>query len=182
MEDPQLSVPTPLNAECHRESAGAAGGGDLLFAWLTPIGSKVDKRLRPKSPTITALPSPLNKAKSAFRRTLRSGHVSHKLRGDGPWALRCNACLPQGSFGPLYCTPLRYLLCVNISAQLRIVLSLPSSLLYRLTRTSFSTSIIIIIHFCCSLSAVREANDACLWLKAAGFPQYVQMFEGQFCF
>ena len=29
-------------------------------------------------------------------------------------------------------------------------------------------------------STVREANDACLWLKAAGFPQYVQMFEGQY--
>ncbi|XP_064404560.1 stAR-related lipid transfer protein 13-like isoform X3 [Halichondria panicea] len=28
---------------------------------------------------------------------------------------------------------------------------------------------------------VREANDACLWLRAAGFPQYVQMYEdGQF--
>lgn len=25
---------------------------------------------------------------------------------------------------------------------------------------------------------VKEASDACLWLKAAGFPQYVQMFEG----
>ena len=31
------------------------------------------------------------------------------------------------------------------------------------------------------LSAVREANDACLWLRAAGFPQYVQMFEGEWC-
>ncbi len=30
------------------------------------------------------------------------------------------------------------------------------------------------------LYAVREANDACLWLRAAGFPQYVQMYEGQF--
>ena len=27
---------------------------------------------------------------------------------------------------------------------------------------------------------VKEASDACLWLKAAGFPQYVQMFEGTF--
>lgn len=32
--------------------------------------------------------------------------------------------------------------------------------------------------FCC-ISAVREANDACLWLRAAGFPQYVQMYEGE---
>ncbi len=30
------------------------------------------------------------------------------------------------------------------------------------------------------LYSVREANDACLWLRAAGFPQYVQMYEGQF--
>ena len=29
------------------------------------------------------------------------------------------------------------------------------------------------------LLAVRDAHDACLWLKAAGFPQYVQMFEGK---
>ena len=29
------------------------------------------------------------------------------------------------------------------------------------------------------VSSVKEANDACLWLKAAGFPQYVQMFEGE---
>ncbi len=27
--------------------------------------------------------------------------------------------------------------------------------------------------------AVKEANDACLWLKAAGFPQYVQMYKGE---
>lgn len=26
---------------------------------------------------------------------------------------------------------------------------------------------------------VKDANDACLWLKAAGFPQYVQMYEGE---
>ena len=29
------------------------------------------------------------------------------------------------------------------------------------------------------LLAVRDAHDACLWLKAAGFPQYVHMFEGK---
>ena len=26
--------------------------------------------------------------------------------------------------------------------------------------------------------AVKEAQDACIWLKTAGFPQYVQKFEG----
>lgn len=35
-------------------------------------------------------------------------------------------------------------------------------------------------HLLASCFSVKEANDACLWLKAAGFPQYVQMFEGQY--
>ena len=26
---------------------------------------------------------------------------------------------------------------------------------------------------------MREAEDACIWLKSAGFPQYVQKFEGK---
>ena len=26
---------------------------------------------------------------------------------------------------------------------------------------------------------VREAQDACIWLKSAGFPQYVQSFESK---
>ena len=78
MEDPQLST-----LYDQQPSAASAAGGDLLFAWLTPIGAKVDKRRRPKSPTGGAHPSPLNRARSAFRRTIRSGHVSHKLRGDG---------------------------------------------------------------------------------------------------
>lgn len=26
---------------------------------------------------------------------------------------------------------------------------------------------------------VREAEDACIWLRSAGFPQYVQKFEGE---
>lgn len=30
-----------------------------------------------------------------------------------------------------------------------------------------------------SLLVVREAHEACLWLRAAGFPQYVDMFEGE---
>ena len=81
-EDPQLiSTSPPL---CDRQQQTT--GGDLLFAWLTPIGSKVDKRLKPKLPVAAAtLPSPLTRARSAFRRTIRSGqsHVSHnKLRGD----------------------------------------------------------------------------------------------------
>lgn len=90
MEDPQFSSSTPPLFN-HRHSSyepapenGAAAtgaGGDLLFAWLTPIGTKVDKRLRPKSPQLATLPSPLNRARSAFRRTLKAGHVSHKLRG-----------------------------------------------------------------------------------------------------
>ena len=96
MEDPQFSSSTlPLFNYRHShhfepaspeiEFENGAGGGDLLFAWLTPIGTKVDKRLRPKSPQqFATLPSPLTRARSAFRRTLKAGHVSHKLRGDGP--------------------------------------------------------------------------------------------------
>lgn len=101
MEDPQFSSSTPplfnhrhshyepASPEVQLDENGAAatrssGGGDLLFAWLTPIGTKVDKRLRPKSPPFATLPSPLSRARSAFRRTLKAGHVSHKLRGDGP--------------------------------------------------------------------------------------------------
>ena len=106
MEDPQFASSTPplfnhrhshyepepasppapeVDLEnCAAATRDRAGGGDLLFAWLTPIGTKVDKRLRPKSPQFATLPSPLNRARSAFRRTLKAGHVSHKLRGDGP--------------------------------------------------------------------------------------------------
>lgn len=29
-----------------------------------------------------------------------------------------------------------------------------------------------------SFIAVNQALDACIWLKSAGFPQYVQKFEG----
>ena len=101
MEDPRFSSSTPplfnhrhshhferTSPEIEFENGAAAtagGGGDLLFAWLTPIGAKVDKRLRPKSPQqFATLPSPLSRARSAFRRTLKAGHVSHKLRGDEP--------------------------------------------------------------------------------------------------
>ena len=31
------------------------------------------------------------------------------------------------------------------------------------------------------LIAEREAKDAVSWLKAAGFPQYVQMYAGKLC-
>lgn len=151
MEDPQLS--TLYDHTSQQLTAASAAQGDLLFAWLAPIGSKVDKRLRPKSPTGGAHSSPLNRARSAFRRTIRSGHVSHKLRGDGAYMAISSYILNCHVARSLYKrvdTPLKYALsCV-----------------------------------CCSLlhysvvSAVREANDACLWLKAAGFPQYVQMFEG----
>ena len=37
----------------------------------------------------------------------------------------------------------------------------------------------LIIYNIFYLISVKEASDACLWLKAAGFPQYVQMFEGE---
>lgn len=62
-----------------REEALALGqSSDLLFAWLSPIESKVDRRLRPKSPTVNIpATSPLvTKARSALRRTVRASHVN----------------------------------------------------------------------------------------------------------
>lgn len=32
-------------------------------------------------------------------------------------------------------------------------------------------------HMCCCLPEI-EAKEACDWLRAAGFPQYAQLFEG----
>jgi hypothetical protein len=79
-------------------------GGDLLFAWLTPIEAHVDKKLhRPRSPSLS---SPLLRAKTAIRRTFSAGQRAQRHKEQ-----------------------------------------------------------------------VREAVDACWWLKAAGFPQYVQLFE-----
>lgn len=63
---------------------------DLLFAWLSPIEAKVDRRLHPKSPSVN-LPasSPLvTKARSALRKTVRASHVNSfrtsetKAKGD----------------------------------------------------------------------------------------------------
>ena len=65
---------------------------DLLFAWLAPIEANVDKKFRPKSPLLPGYTSsPLNRAKSAlkktFRATAKAGHVSsfrghaYKLKG-----------------------------------------------------------------------------------------------------
>ena len=51
---------------------------DLLFAWLSPIETKVDRRLHPKSTSVN-LPasSPLvTKARSALRKTVRASHVN----------------------------------------------------------------------------------------------------------
>lgn len=49
---------------------------DLLFAWLSPIESKVDRRLHPKSTSLhIPASSPLvTKARSALRRTVRASH------------------------------------------------------------------------------------------------------------
>lgn len=91
MEDPQLS--TLYDNTSQQLTAASAAQGDLLFAWLAPIGTKVDKRLRPKSPTGGVHSSPLTRARSAFRRTIRSGHVSHKLRGDGAYMATSNCIL-----------------------------------------------------------------------------------------
>ena len=72
-----------------------AGGGDLLFAWLTPIETHVDKKLhRPRSPVLS---SPLLRAKTAIRRTFSAGQRTqrHKQQGQsnpgGGWALQPSA-------------------------------------------------------------------------------------------
>ncbi len=53
---------------------------DLLFAWLSPIETKVDRRLHPKSTSVNIpASSPLvTKARSALRKTLtvKSPHVN----------------------------------------------------------------------------------------------------------
>lgn len=51
---------------------------DLLFAWLSPIESKVDRRLHPKSTSLNIpASSPLvTRARSALRRTVRASHVN----------------------------------------------------------------------------------------------------------
>lgn len=51
---------------------------DLLFAWLSPIETKVDRRLHPKSTSVNIpASSPLvTKARSALRRTVRASHVN----------------------------------------------------------------------------------------------------------
>ena len=35
--------------------------------------------------------------------------------------------------------------------------------------------------FCCCMFTELEALEACYWLKAAGFPQYAQAYEGASC-
>lgn len=53
---------------------------DLLFAWLSPIEAKVERRLHPKSPSLNVPAtsnSPLvTKARSALRRTVRASRVA----------------------------------------------------------------------------------------------------------
>lgn len=34
------------------------------------------------------------------------------------------------------------------------------------------------VKFLPCVCAEKDAADACVWLRAAGFPQYVQMYEG----
>ena len=54
---------------------------DLLFAWLTPIESQVDKKLhRPRSPNLS---SPLLRAKTAIRRTFSAGQKAQRHRQKG---------------------------------------------------------------------------------------------------
>ena len=58
--------------------ASQSSNSDLLFAWLSPIEAKVDRRLHPKSPSVNLpVSSPLvTKARSAIRKTVRASHVN----------------------------------------------------------------------------------------------------------
>jgi hypothetical protein len=51
---------------------------DLLFAWLSPIETKMGSRLHPKTTSLNIpASSPLvTKARSALRKTVRASHVS----------------------------------------------------------------------------------------------------------
>ena len=60
---------------------------DLLFAWLSPIESKRDRRMH-ASTNVPASSPLVNKARSAIRKTVRASHVnslkkSAKSKGTG---------------------------------------------------------------------------------------------------
>lgn len=63
------------------------GGPDLLFAWLSPIETKVDRRRNPKSSSFNVpAGSPfVTRARTAIRRTVKASHVtgssSRKTKG-----------------------------------------------------------------------------------------------------
>lgn len=88
------------------ELPGSGPAPDLLFAWLSPIEQKVDRRLHPKTASVN-LPatSPLvTKARSALRKTVRASHVNSlrnserkakgclQILGDGVWSLLGSCC------------------------------------------------------------------------------------------
>ena len=57
--------------------------------------------------------------------------------------------------------------------------SLASFVLCEANRVVYSC-VTVSLSPCVCVCAVREAVDACWWLIAAGFPQYVQLFEGKY--
>ena len=72
-------------------------GGDLLFAWLTPIEAHVDKKLhRPRSPSLN---SPLLRAKTAIRRTFSAGQRAQRHKEQGTVAGLQQFIVVQWSMG-----------------------------------------------------------------------------------
>ena len=67
---------------------------DLLFAWLSPIEQKMDRRLHPKTPSLNIpATSPLvTKARSALRRTVRASHVNSMKNSEKKAKSKFNSC------------------------------------------------------------------------------------------
>lgn len=81
--------------------AELAGSSDLLFAWLSPIEQKVDRRLHPKTSSLNIqAASPLvTRARSALRRTVKASHVNSfknsERKAKGKSSKRC--CLSMSN-------------------------------------------------------------------------------------
>ena len=59
-------------------------GNDLMFAWLSPIETHVDTKIRVHRPKSPSPNSPLVRAKTAIRRTFSAGQKGqeHRQRGN----------------------------------------------------------------------------------------------------
>ena len=123
---------------------------DSLFLLLSPIESKLEERFRLKTQQ-TLHGSPLMRAKHALRRTLSGSrrHQSEQKRGTNETGRFCRFC--RSRLG-------RFCVC-EVHGFIYACYIMYFCAIYRIDA---------------SFLAVKEAQDACIWLKMAGFPQYVQ--------